>query len=143
MKTLLYVCPICGNVIMKLEDSGVVPHCCNQEMQLLKPEMHEEPGVSERHLPDVSLLDESSLKVQVGTLAHPMSKEHLIQLILLETEHGVQIRFLNSENHPTAKFFCGYDKPEGVYALCNKHGLWGTFLLPPTVSQHSCALKNM
>lgn len=140
MKTQLYVCPICGNVIMKVVDSGVVPSCCGQEMELLQPELHEEPGVSEKHLPDVSLRDESTLKVQIGSTLHPMSEGHHIQLIMLESEHGVQLRFLTPENKPTAKFYCGYDKPEGVYALCNLHGLWGTHHLPPTVKHASCRM---
>lgn len=138
MKTLMYICPTCGNIILKLEDSGVVPHCCGHEMQLLRPEMREEPGVSEKHLPSVSLRDESTLRVQVGSEQHPMMKEHLIQFILLETEHGIQVRFLKPEDKPTAKFYCGYDKPHGVFTWCNKHGLWGTTHLPPTVKHSSC-----
>lgn len=136
MKTLMYVCPVCGNVIIKLVDSGVAPHCCGREMQLLRPEMREEPGVSEKHLPDVSLRDEHSLRVQVGSEPHPMSHEHLIQFILLESEHGLQVRLLGPDNKPTATFYCGYDRPEGIYTWCNRHGLWGTHHLPPT-TKHS------
>lgn len=142
MKTLMYVCPVCGNVIVKLVDSGVVPTCCGREMQLQYPEMHEEQGVSEKHLPDVSLRDASTLKVCVGTTPHPMTKEHLIRLILLESEHGLQVRFLTENNQPSAKFYCGFDKPEGVYAWCNLHGLWGTHHLPPTVKHASCSTKH-
>lgn len=142
MKTLMYVCPVCGNLVVKLVDSGVVPHCCGREMQLLRPEMREEPGVSEKHLPSVSLLDESTLRVQVGEALHPMLEEHLIQFVLLESEQGLQVRHLTKDCKPSAKFYCGFDKPLGVYAWCNRHGLWGTHHLPPTVKRPSCSASS-
>lgn len=143
MKTLMYVCPVCGNVMIKLVDSGVTPHCCGKEMHLLRPEMREEPGVSEKHLPSVSLADESTLRVQVGSELHPMSPEHRIDLILLETERGVQVRLLKPDDKPTARFYAGFDKPKGVYIWCNRHGLWGTEHLPPTVKRpSSCCTRH-
>ncbi len=29
-----YKCPLCGNVIKMIEDSGVVPYCCGEEMEI-------------------------------------------------------------------------------------------------------------
>lgn len=142
MKTLLYVCPICGNLVAKLIDSGVTPHCCGREMTLLHPEMHEKSEAGEKHLPDVNLRDESSLKVQVGSVLHPMSEEHRIRFILLESEQGFQVRLLTPASKPSASFYCGYDHPTGVYAWCNIHGLWGTHHLPPTVKHPSCSLVH-
>lgn len=141
MKTQMFVCPICGNVIVKLVDSGVVPECCGQPMTYLRPRMQEnEVDLREKHLPDVSLVNESTLRVAIGSVLHPMTTEHQINVILLESEHGLQLRFLSLENRPTAKFYCGWDKPMGVYAYCNKHGLYGCTSLPPTVG-HSCCKK--
>ena len=139
MKTQVFVCPICGNVIAKLVDSGVVPECCGQPMEYLRPKMQEAEGdLREKHLPDISLVDDSTLRVAIGSVLHPMSKEHLISIIMLESENGLQMRFLSPDNKPTAKFYCGWDKPTGVYAFCNKHGLYGCKHLPPTVRHSSC-----
>lgn len=132
MKTIMYLCPICGNVIVKLVDSGVVPSCCGHEMQLLIPKVTEESEMlMEKHLPQAKALDEYTLKIEVGSTLHPMSPDHLINFIYLETERGAQIRFLSAMDRPTAKFYCGRDKPNAVYAFCNRHGLWGRDQLPP------------
>ena len=32
MKTKYYKCEVCGNVLKVVEDSGVTPSCCGQEM---------------------------------------------------------------------------------------------------------------
>lgn len=138
MKTLMYRCPICGNVIMKLVDSGVVPSCCGHEMQLLIPQTKDETAeTQEKHMPDVQLLGDCTLRVEVGSTPHPMSPDHKIDFILLETEHGAQIRYLNTTNKPTATFYCGRDKPVSIYALCNIHGLWQQQHLPVT-KPHRC-----
>lgn len=129
MKTLVYVCPICGNVIMKVVDSGVVPVCCGEEMELLQPQMAEHSGeLHEKHIPVVRKVDDHTLHVAVGSVPHPMSADHQISFILLELENGLQLRFLQPGDSPDACFCSCEDKPENVYALCNKHGLWGLHL---------------
>lgn len=140
MKTKFYVCPVCGNVMVKLVDSGVTPTCCGQPMQILEPKLSEPMlDMSEKHIPKVRLLDDSTIRVEVGSKLHPMSPEHGILFILLETEHGTQIRHLSPSDKPTATFCCERDKPVAAYAYCNIHGLWANQHMPPTIQRlHRC-----
>lgn len=139
MKTLMYRCPHCGNVIVKLVDSGVVPLCCGHEMQLLIPHTTEEQAETrEKHIPCVQLLGECTLRTEVGSTQHPMLPDHHIEFIYMESKRGAQIRFLNTINQPTATFYCGRDKPTAIYAYCNLHGLWGQNKLPETKQKNCC-----
>jgi superoxide reductase len=77
----------------------------------------------EKHLPVYTLKD-NVLEVSVGSVLHPMSKEHNISWIYVETEKGGQRKNLEVEGDPKACFcFCD-DKPLSVFAYCNLHGLW-------------------
>lgn len=138
MKTNFYVCPVCGNVIVKLVDSGVVPHCCGRPMMLL--EENESDGLGEKHLPALHRVDECTIHVEVGEKPHPMSPDHYIQFILLESEQGLQVRFLKPDRRPTATFFCGRDKPTAVYEYCNLHGLWKNTTIPETKKCRTCCI---
>ena len=90
-------------------------------MQKLEPNTVEASG--EKHLP-VAVLEGDTLHVSVGSVEHPMTAEHLIQWIFVETEQGGQIRYLQPGQTPKADFVLGGEKPVAVYAYCNLHGLW-------------------
>lgn len=77
----------------------------------------------EKHVPVVTV-DGNKVNVEVGSVMHPMTEEHLIQFIWLETEKGGQVRNLISSDDPKAEFIVGDDKPVAVYEYCNLHGLW-------------------
>ena len=63
--------------------------------------------------------------VTVGSVEHPMTKEHYIEWICLETEHGIQFAHLDPDDKPKAKFaLCEGDEVRVVYAFCNQHDLW-------------------
>ncbi|MCQ2975530.1 MAG: desulfoferrodoxin [Bacteroidales bacterium] len=124
MNIKFYHCRICGNVIIKLVDSGVVPECCNREMEVL-PIRNEEIGL-ERHLPITSIVDECTMKVEVGEQPHPMTNEHSICWICLETTIGFQFVTLSPNSKPCAMFCICRCTPVAVYEYCNLHGLWKT-----------------
>lgn len=124
MATKFFKCETCGNIVVKLEDSGVIPVCCGDEMTEL--ESASTDGKHEYHVPVVDLTDETSITVSIGAQPHPMSAEHYIQFICLETENGIQVQYLKPGMQPVA-FFCRCnDKMIAVYAYCNRHGLWKT-----------------
>ena len=124
MATKFFLCTTCGNVVVKAIDSGVDVVCCGQEMKELIPGTTD--ASKEKHLPVVERVDDCTIKVKVGSMPHPMSKEHHIVFIYLETEHGGQIMYLDPEG-PAEVCFCGCkDKPVAVYSYCNLHGLWKT-----------------
>ena len=107
---------------MKAVNSGVKVVCCGKEMMELIPGTSD--GAMEKHVPVIERVDERNIKVKIGSQAHPMTTEHHIVFIYLETEHGGQIRYLDP-NGPAEAIFCiCKDKPVAVYEYCNLHGLW-------------------
>lgn len=85
-------------------------------------------GAGEKHLPSVST-EGTIVTVRVGSIPHPMTEEHSIGWIYLETLHGEQIKFLCPDQEPMAQFaITADDKPVAAYAYCNLHGFWKTEL---------------
>ena len=123
MELKFYRCEHCGNIITKLVDKKVPVFCCGQKMTELTVNTVE--ASQEKHLPAVTMVDEHTVKVNSGSVNHPMIEEHHIQFVYLETENGGQIAYLKPEQEPTVTFRCE-DKPIAVYAYCNLHGLWKT-----------------
>ena len=124
METKFYRCPICGNVIVKVADSGVMPVCCGHEMQELVANTSE--GMGEKHLPVVTRQNDYSYHVQIGAQLHPMEEAHYILFICLETQHGFQLHYLKPGDKPQTDFCCCKSQALSAYAYCNKHGLWKT-----------------
>lgn len=121
MKTKFYVCEKCGNLVDMVNDSGVNPVCCGQKMTELKAGVVE--ASREKHIPVVTV-EGNVVKATVGAVEHPMSEEHSIEWVYLETDRGVQRKRLAPGEAPTAEFHLGDEKPVAVYAYCNLHGLW-------------------
>ena len=121
-----YICKHCGNIVTKLTSAGVPLVCCGEEMSLL------EAGVTdaavEKHVPAVTV-DGNLVKVSVGSVTHPMTEEHLIQWIVLETSQGWQQKALAAGDAPEVKFALAEgEAPVAVWAYCNLHGLWKTVI---------------
>lgn len=124
MATKFFKCNHCGNVIVKVVDAGVPVMCCGEKMVELVPNTVEASG--EKHLPVVTVLDNNSIKVEVGSVHHPMLPEHHISFVYVETENGgIQV---NLKEKPEAVVYLGEEKALAVYEYCNLHGLWKTEL---------------
>lgn len=122
MKTEFYRCPICGNIILRVINSGVTPECCGQPMQKL--EANTIDASHEKHVPVITCQGKDTYRVTIGATPHPVTDEHHINFIYLETEHGGQLRYLGP-GHLAQAEFCGCNgKVVGAYAYCNLHGLW-------------------
>lgn len=118
-----YICKHCGNIIGKIHDSGVPVVCCGENMTELKANTTE--ASTEKHLPVVTV-DGSTVTVKVGSVAHPMTAEHSIQWIYLETDKGGHRICLNPGEEPQAVFCLKNEKALAAYEYCNLHGLWLT-----------------
>ena len=124
MATKFFKCNHCGNVIVKVVDAGVPVMCCGEKMVELVPNTVDASG--EKHLPVVTVLDNNSIKVEVGSVHHPMLPEHHISFVYVETENGgIQV---NLKDKPEAVVYLGEEKAVAVYEYCNLHGLWITEL---------------
>lgn len=123
MSAKFLLCEHCGNLAGVIHDAGVPMMCCGQKMKVLEPNTVEAGG--EKHLPVVTV-EEGAVYVNVGSVNHPMTPEHFIQWIYVQTEHGGQRRALEPGDDPGVTFSLGGDKAVAVYAYCNLHGLWMT-----------------
>lgn len=123
MELKFYRCAICGNIAVKVNDSGVSMVCCDEEMTELAANTDDKVA-TEKHVP-ITTVDGSSAKVVVGEVEHPMIKEHFIEWIAIATSTGWQIKFLKSGEEPEAKFELADDETmTAVYEYCNLHSLW-------------------
>jgi superoxide reductase len=120
MATKFFKCRHCGNVIEKIVDSDVPVVCCGEKMEELVANTVE--ASVEKHLPVVTRIDDCTIKVEVGSVAHPMLPEHHIAFIYVETENG-GIR-VNLSDKPEAVICTCSSRPIAVYEYCNLHGLW-------------------
>lgn len=124
-ETKFYICEKCGNIVGMIHESGAPLSCCGQKMTKL------EAGVvdasREKHVPAVTV-EGNTVKVAVGSVAHPMTEEHSINWVYLKTDIGGQRKDLKPGDVPQVTFALADEKPLAVYAWCNLHGLWKTEL---------------
>ena len=123
MKDLkFYICKHCGNIAVKVQEAGVPLVCCGEPMHELIPGSVD--ASVEKHVPAVRV-EGSVVKVEVGSVAHPMSEEHYIPWVCLQSSGGYQLKYLSPNEAPVAHFVLAEgEKAEAVYAYCNLHGLW-------------------
>ena len=122
MEQKFYVCEHCGKIIAVVKDSGVPVMCCGQKMKEIVPGTVD--AAKEKHLP-VYTVENNIVKVKVGEVAHPMTAEHSIEWVSIQTKQGNQRKVLSPESAPEVCFaLCEGDEVEAVYAYCNLHGLW-------------------
>ena len=119
--TKFYICEKCGNLVEKIDDSGVPMSCCGQKMTPVEAGTVE--ASREKHIP-VASVEGDVVNVVVGSVEHPMAEEHSILWIELKTDRGVQRKHLNPGEAPKVSFALAGEKPLEVYAYCNLHGLW-------------------
>jgi superoxide reductase len=128
MTTRFYKCPHCGNVIQKVVDSKVPVVCCGEPMKELIPNTVD--ASTEKHVPFITNLIECDcegqceriFKIQIGSTPHPMTSEHHIAFIYIETERGGIC--IDLTDKPEAEICLCMEKPTAVYEYCNLHGLW-------------------
>lgn len=117
-----YICNHCKNIITYVDDKKVVPFCCGEKMSEIIPGTVD--AAREKHIPDVKI-EGNIVKVQVGSVEHPMVDVHFIQFIVLEKTTGYEIKYLKPEEKPYAEFvLADGDKVVACYEYCNIHGLW-------------------
>lgn len=118
-----YYCELCGNILEAVDDKKVTPVCCGKRMNELIPN-NDDLGLSEKHVP-IFNKEGYLVNVKVGEIAHPMSDEHYIKWIEVETDKGVYRKLLSPGEKPNVDFVINEkENILNVYAYCNLHGLW-------------------
>ena len=121
MENRFFICEHCGNLIGMIHDAEVPMMCCGQKMKQLEPGVVE--ASVEKHIPVVTVSG-NTVKVNVGSVAHPMAEDHHISWVYLQTDRGGQRKCIEIGSEPVVEFAIVNEKPVAVYAYCNLHGLW-------------------
>lgn len=115
-------CEVCGQIVASVKETGVPVMCCGRPMGELVAGTTE--ASTEKHIP-VYKVENGKVLVSVGSVTHPMSDEHYIEWISLQTNKGNQRKVLKPTDKPQACFsICDGEEVEAVYAYCNLHSLW-------------------
>ena len=111
LRTKLYVCPVCGNVIHCAGEALV--SCCGITLPPLEAEETDE----EHRICVEQVEDEQFLSVR-----HPMTKEHFISFLAYASADRFQLVKLYPEGNAETRF--RLQRRGVLYAFCNRHGLY-------------------
>ena len=78
---------------------------------------------NEKHKPVIEKT-EKGIIVKVGSIPHPMTKEHSIKFIQVEHNGCTHTKYLESTQTPEAEFNIKYSEELKAKEYCNLHGLW-------------------
>ena len=116
----IHKCVVCGNMVEVINIGGGKLVCCDQPMELLI-EKTEDRG-KEKHVPVIEKI-EGGIKVEIGSVPHPMEEKHFIQWIEVLVDGRSYHKYLKHDDAPSAKF-CIQGDEITVREYCNLHGLW-------------------
>ncbi|MBP5245372.1 MAG: desulfoferrodoxin FeS4 iron-binding domain-containing protein [Clostridiales bacterium] len=117
-----YRCEICGQIVAIVKKTGSPLVCCGQPMKEIIPGTTD--AAAEKHVPVYEVKD-GKVIVKIGEIAHPMTEEHYIEWVSVQTTGGNQRKALKPGDAPEVCFsICDGDEVEAVYAYCNLHSLW-------------------
>jgi superoxide reductase len=119
-KFQIYKCDVCGNIVEVLHEGDGELVCCGQPMVLR--EENTVDAAKEKHVPVVEKTA-GSVKVKVGSVAHPREEKHYIEWIEIIADGKAYRQFLKPGDSPEATF----DIEAGdvtAREYCNLHGLW-------------------
>jgi transcriptional regulator with XRE-family HTH domain len=111
LRSVMYVCPVCGNGIMALGQAIVC--CCGITLPPIQPE---EPD--EEH----EIRVEDSDGEYYVTMDHPMRKDEYITFLGAVSDDTLQMVKTFPEGACEARF--RKNRVRWIYAYCNRHGLF-------------------
>ena len=117
-----YRCQYCGQIVAIVNDTGMPIICCGEVMEGMVPGTTD--ASLEKHVPVFEVKD-NKVNVTVGSVEHPMTEDHYIEWIAIQTREGNQRKLLKPGDKPKAEFaLVDGDEVLAVYAYCNLHSLW-------------------
>ena len=123
-KRSIYKCAKCGNVVESLWNGAPALFCCGEEMKELAANTTD--AAKEKHVPVIER-NGTRVTVKVGSIAHPMTKEHYILFIeLIAGDKVLRHDFKEGATVAEAAFLVEEGVPLQAREYCNLHGLWGT-----------------
>lgn len=112
-------CPACGRVFTDELGNLANVTCCGKKPEPLAANSVD--AAVEKHVPSVEVND-GELLVRVGSVEHPMTKEHYIMWVSQVCGNRETKVILSPEQEPVVRF--PYMPECRIYAYCNLHGLW-------------------
>ena len=116
----IYKCEVCGNIVEMVHTGVGELVCCNQPMKLMSENTVD--AAKEKHVPVIEKA-EDGVKVKVGSVPHPMEKEHYIEWVEVIAGDKAYREFLEPAQAPEATF-CIEGGKLTAREYCNVHGLW-------------------
>ena len=110
-RSRMYVCPVCGNVILSAGEAVV--SCCGIT---LPPQEAEAPDGE--HNAEITVVEDEYFV----SVRHPMTREHFISFLCALSDQGIQMVKLYPEGNAEARF--KISRVQRLYAYCNRHGLF-------------------
>lgn len=108
LRSKIYVCPVCGNIIHTMGET--VTSCCGVTLPPLEAE-----DTDEAHAITIEQVEDE----QFVTVQHEMTKKHFISFLAYVTTDKFQLVKLYPEGNAECRFRGrGY-----LYLYCNRHGL--------------------
>lgn len=112
------------DIVEVIATNGCEISCDNKPMKELIANSTD--AAQEKHVPQFQI-NGNIVKVDVGSVKHPMDEAHLIGWVYIVTNQGAQRKFLKANTEPVIEFaLCPGEELQEVYAYCNLHGLWMT-----------------
>lgn len=111
LRSKIYVCPVCGNVIIATGETAI--SCCGITLIALEAE-----EADDEHRINVEVVEDE----YYVTVDHEMSKEHYISFIADVADDCFQIIKLYPEGNAQARL--KMRKTKYIYYYCNRHGLF-------------------
>ncbi len=118
---VFYKCNHCGNLIGLISGNSENLTCCGKQMEGLIANTND--AATEKHVPVYERVG-NEIIVKVGEVPHPMEDEHYIMWIAQVTGNSTTRVKLSPNTNAEIKL--PYIENSGLYAYCNKHGLWKT-----------------
>lgn len=110
LRSKLYVCPVCGNVIHSMGETVI--SCCGVSLPVLEAE-----EIDEDHQIFLETVEDETFVA----VRHPMSKTHYISFLAYVTCNKFQLVKLYPEGSAECRF--RLQGPGLLYLYCNHHGL--------------------
>ena len=110
LRSKLYVCPVCGNILHAMGEAVIV--CCGVTLPPLEAE-----DADDAHRITIETVEDE----QYVVIDHPMTKQHYISFLAYVTSDTFQLVKLYPESRAACRFrFRGRGY---LYMYCNHHGL--------------------
>ena len=111
LKSLFYVCPVCGNAVFARGDTLI--SCCGIQL----------PALEAEEADPVHRLNVQKTEDEIYAVSnHPMEKGHYFSFLAYMTADRCEIKALYPEGNAEARFF--YRGNGRLYCYCNQHGLF-------------------